>query len=85
MPSYDYYCPANSQTIEVRHSINDHLTTWGELCNQAQVDPGNTPLDNAVQRRITGGVFISSGKTGTTGESTPAASACCAHGRCGCA
>jgi hypothetical protein len=85
MPSYDYYCPANAQTLEVRHSINDLLTTWGELCTQAQVDPGDTPLDSPVQRRISGGVFISSVKTSTTAESAPAPNACCAHGRCGCA
>lgn len=85
MPSYDYYCPANEQTLEVRHGINDQLTTWGELCTQAQVDPGDTPSNSPVQRKITGGVFISSGKTGTAVESVPATSACCGHGRCGCA
>ena len=31
MPTYDYYCPANARTLEVRHSMSEKLSTWGEL------------------------------------------------------
>ncbi|MBD2183759.1 zinc ribbon domain-containing protein [Planktothrix sp. FACHB-1355] len=52
MPTYDYFCASNNQKVEVRHSIHEKLTTWGELCKLAQCDPGETPLDTPVQRLI---------------------------------
>ncbi len=53
MPTYDYFCPSNSQKIEVRHSIHEKIATWGELCKLAECDAGNTPPDAPVQRLIT--------------------------------
>ncbi|MFB2922174.1 MULTISPECIES: zinc ribbon domain-containing protein [Aerosakkonema] len=52
MPTYDYFCASNNQKVEVRHSIHEKLTNWGELCKLAQCDPGETPLDAPVQRLI---------------------------------
>lgn len=55
MPHYDYHCPANGRTVEVRHSISDDLRTWGELVAAARLDAGDTPLDAEVRRLIRGG------------------------------
>jgi len=42
MPSYDYHCEENGQTIEVVHGIDTRLQTWGEVCYVAQMPPGQT-------------------------------------------
>ena len=42
MPSYDYRCPANDRVVEVRHGMNDTVNTWGELCQLAGIEPGDT-------------------------------------------
>jgi len=52
MPLYDYFCPSNDQKIEVMHSINQKIATWGELCQLAKCDRGDTPEDAPVQRLI---------------------------------
>jgi len=52
MPFYDYYCPANKKTIEVRHEIGKKLKTWQELCQLAGIGPGKTPLKSPVERLI---------------------------------
>jgi hypothetical protein len=52
MSFYDYYCPANKRTVEVRHAINQKLKTWGEVCQKAGLEPGKTPLDSPVERLI---------------------------------
>jgi len=52
MPFYDYYCPANNRTIEVRHSIKKRLKNWGEVCKLAKVYLSDTPADSPVKRLI---------------------------------
>jgi len=52
MPFYDYYCPANKKTVEVRHTIGIKLKTWEELCRIAGIKPGKTPLASPVERLI---------------------------------
>jgi len=42
MPTYDYFCGANGRTVEVTHTMNTTLKTWGELCYAAQVPLGDT-------------------------------------------
>ena len=61
MPSYDYHCPENGQTLEVKHRMLDTLKTWGALCTQAKIEPGNTLLDSLVHKKITGAQFVSTG------------------------
>jgi hypothetical protein len=60
MPSYDYYCAANGRTVEVRHSMNETLRTWKEVCEHAALDIGDTAADMPVQRLISGGSLVSS-------------------------
>jgi hypothetical protein len=82
MPSYDYRCEANGRVVEVRHTMSEKLTTWGEVCAQAGLDLDGTPADAKVDRLITGGAVVSSSSL-----SNPEAPACgaggCAGGMCG--
>jgi len=52
MSFYDYYCPANKRTVEVRHGIKEKLKTWGDVCKKAGIEPGNTPAQSPVERLI---------------------------------
>ena len=52
MPTYDYFCPSNNETVEVFHSLNRKLETWGDLCRMLHCDPGETPADAPVRRLI---------------------------------
>ncbi|MBN1477623.1 zinc ribbon domain-containing protein [Candidatus Sumerlaeota bacterium] len=53
MPIYEYLCRANRTCVEVAHSMaRDALRTWGELCELTGIDPGDTPLDAPVEKRL---------------------------------
>lgn len=52
MPLYDYFCPSNNRQLEVMHSISQEVKTWGEVCQLANCDPGDTPADTPVRRVI---------------------------------
>ena len=52
MPLYEYYCAANDITLEVTHSIHLDPTTWGEICEINQIDPGSTEPSETVERMI---------------------------------
>lgn len=52
MPIYEYHCPANGTRLEVLHGMSETPKTWGELCQIAQVDPGETELEAEVKRLI---------------------------------
>ena len=53
MPSYDYFCDENGITIEVQHAMSDTLQTWGEQCERAGLEPGETDIGAPVRRVIT--------------------------------
>ena len=53
MPRYDYRCDENGVTIEVIHGMALQLTTWGELCELAGRDPGDTDPNTPVRKVIT--------------------------------
>ncbi len=82
MPTYDYLCAANGRVVEVKHRMNETLSSWGELCTRAGVDAGDTPVNSPVQRLATGGQIV---KSASLGESAPpcAAGPCCGGGSCG--
>ncbi len=85
MPTYDYLCKANQKVVEVRHGMHETLSTWGELCRLAGIDPGDTPENSPVEKLITGGNVITSASlknpepcgAGTCGMSA------CGSGACG--
>jgi predicted nucleic acid-binding Zn ribbon protein len=65
MPTYDYLCPANGRIVEVSHRMSESLATWGELCARAGIEAGATPAGAPIERLITGGAVISSGRLGS--------------------
>ena len=81
MPTYDYACDANGRTVEVRHRMSEDIRTWGELCERAGIEPGDTPLDAPVKKLATGGQVVRSGSLGDSAP--PCASGGCAGGMCG--
>lgn len=58
MPTYDYHCSRNSRTVSVQHSMKEKISSWGELCRRAGIEPGPTPEDAEVERIITGGIAL---------------------------
>lgn len=58
MPIYDYFCPSNNQTVEVMHPLTQEITTWGEVCQLAHCDLGDTP-ENAPVRRVISAPMLS--------------------------
>jgi hypothetical protein len=82
MPSYDYRCEQNGQVVEVMHKMSEKLKTWGEVCEKANLEPGDTPVDAPVVRLITGGNIVSSSALSNP-EVPPCASGGCAGGMCG--
>ena len=53
MPSYDYFCEANGQTVEVTHPVGVTLRIWGEVCYVAQHPLGDTDPLAPVHRVFT--------------------------------
>ena len=60
MPIYVYRCLDTQDVLEVLHPISRTISTWGELCEVAQCDPGKTDVNAPVERLITapGGVVV---------------------------
>jgi hypothetical protein len=50
MPSFDFLCPANGQTIEVMLKMHESITTWGELCARRGLPLGDTPADAPIEK-----------------------------------
>ena len=81
MPTYEYYCEENGQTIEVIHSMSEDLETWEEVCNLAEIDCGKTAKDSPVIRQLSAiSSLISKGSNEPRGGS---GGGCCGGG-CGC-
>ncbi len=52
MPAYDYHCEENGMTVEVYHSIDTVIHTWGEVCYIAQISLGDTDPMAPVKKVI---------------------------------
>lgn len=65
MALYDYYCEANGRTVEVRHGMDDAIATWGELCETAGVDAGDTNPGASVVKKMGAPVPITGGSSGS--------------------
>lgn len=83
MPTYDYLCAENGQVIEVKHRMSETYSTWGEICSQAGIEPGATPLESPVRRLATGGQVIRKSSLGSGAAPACASGSCCAGGMCG--
>mgnify|MGYP001052812318 CR=1 FL=1 len=82
MPTYDYQCDANGRVVEVKHGMSDVMTNWGELCERAGIELGETPADSPVRKLATGGNVVKSSSMGG-GDLPPCASGGCSGGMCG--
>jgi len=60
MPTYDYRCDVNDRIVEVRHGMSHRILTWGELCDTAGIDPGETDQITPVSRLANGGNVVRS-------------------------
>lgn len=78
MPTYDYYCPINGRTVEVRHSFSVTLTDWQAKCREAGIFPGDTPADAPVERLISGGLILK-GKYRAVDDSCCGVTGCASH------
>ena len=63
MPTYDYFCEANGQTVEVSHPLDAELRYWAEVCYVAQHPLGDTDPMASVRRVFTRapGTVVSTG------------------------
>ena len=62
MPTYEYYCPANHETLEVMHGMSRKVATWGELCELAEQKLGKTSTDEPVEKLLSAGMVITGDK-----------------------
>ena len=76
MPTYDYFCEQNGQTVEVQHRMSELISTWGELCECAGIAVGDTVADAMVNKLANGGQVV---RSASLGDSAPP----CASGGCG--
>ena len=84
MPTYEYYCESNGKSIDVIHAMNRELTTWGELCEVAEVDCGDTPKDAPVIRQLSAiAALVPKGGKGQRGSSGGGSGGGCCGGGCG--
>jgi predicted nucleic acid-binding Zn ribbon protein len=82
MPTYEYFCEANGQTVEVRHRISERLATWGELCQRNGTGTGKTRAEAPLQRLISASAVLSAKVGSSQAEACEAGPACCGGG-CG--
>ncbi len=50
MPRYDYFCQDNERTVELVHSMSEKVSTWGDVCRKAKINPGTTSPDAPVRK-----------------------------------
>jgi len=60
MPHYEYHCPENGLTVEVRHGMDEQLRTWGEVEARSGTSSHGTPADAPVERLMSAPVPVSS-------------------------
>ena len=86
MPTYDYFCPTNHQTVEVMHGMEARVGTWGELCERAGLDTGSTPRGVPVEKLLGAGMVLASSRSDTATDpracAGPTPMGCCGGG-CG--
>ena len=82
MPTYDYYCDANERKIEVSHKMSEAIGSWGELCERAGIEPGDTPADAPV-RKLFGASAVIGSSSLKSPEPACSTGGCCPGGFCG--
>lgn len=83
MPTYDYFCPKNGRDVSVFHSMGSRIETWGELCEAAALDAGETPADTPVERKIGTGIVMTRQPHQLSGFGGGGGGTCCGTHGCG--
>ena len=78
MPTYEYFCQANNQLIDVLHRMDETLQTWGDVCDCAGVELGDTPAHAIVEKKLSATSILPTKEF----SSTPGNG--CGNGGCGC-
>ena len=81
MPTYEYYCAKNHQTLEVMHGMSRTVETWGELCELVEQPTGKTPGDAPVEKLLSAGMVITGDRQGPDMD-CGAPGGCCGGGGC---
>ena len=84
VPTYEYYCEVNNETVEVLHGMEDSISTWGELCECAGIEVGETLVDSPVGRKLSAVSLLPKKGEGSRGGNS---GGCCGGGGgggCGC-
>ena len=76
MPYYEYHCATNGRTLEVRHSMSERMTTWGDLVDRAGVETDATPADAPVDMLLSAPVPLSGSKADAGFEGCGTGCAC---------
>jgi hypothetical protein len=66
MPYYEYRCPSNGRTVEVRHGMHERLETWGEVAARAGLGLADTPADAMVERLLSAPVPVTAATSDQT-------------------
>lgn len=82
MPFYEYRCEANGRTLEAMHAMDEVLTTWGEVCDRAGEDVGDTDPKTPVTKLFSASLGIAKGSAQGAGP-MPGGGGPCGAG-CGC-
>ena len=84
MPTYEYFCPSNQQSVEVMHPMSTRVDTWGELCDRAGLDAGSTPTNAPVDKLLGAGMVLVSTRSDTASGpracTGPTPTGCCGGG-----
>lgn len=81
MPTYDYVCEANGVQLEVRHTMQQQISTWGDLCELTGMDAGDTPLDSPVKKLITAAAVVN--RSALSNPEPACGGGGCSGGSCG--
>lgn len=84
MPAYDYHCEANGRTVEVSHAMTTMLRTWGELCDAADLEMGDTPSETPLQRVFSAPLLAGSASANAAAGPAPAPNVPCHPTGCAC-
>lgn len=82
MPTYQYYCTANQRTLDVMHRMSETVETWGDLCQLADQDQGDTPAHVPVEKLLGTGMVLAKKPTAADCSGPPPRGGCCG-GVCG--
>ena len=77
MPTYDYRCETTGEIFEVKHPMSEKLTSWGELCEKADLPLGEVAADSPVTR-----VLTAAGVVKSSSQKNPDMPPCMSGGGC---